>query len=87
MNLFGSSPPRANVADIERIRAWVHTAYRLNTDVTISIVELQCSEPGCPPVETAITMLSPNERARTFKIHKTLAALKEEDVTGAAGRS
>ena len=45
----------------------------------ISIHQLRCSEPGCPPMETVIALMS--TPIRQIKIHKAIALIEREDIS------
>ncbi len=78
MDLFGA---KAKIAPehLERIRAAVRKRFALVEDVSIRVIELRCSEEGCPPLETVIAILEPGDN-RQYKIHKAAADVNEEDV-------
>ncbi|MFN6203436.1 MAG: hypothetical protein ACK562_04195 [Acidobacteriota bacterium] len=82
-NLNGPMAGRqtADVARIPLIRGWVKTHFRLPAETTILITQLQCSEEGCPPIETVIAILDQPGQPRQYKIHKPLAGVTDEDVT------
>ncbi|MGP1386603.1 MAG: hypothetical protein ACTS2F_23795 [Thainema sp.] len=67
MNLFNHSRSATDPEHIRQIKTWVYDALTLPTDIPISISQLQCHEPGCPPVETVIAVMS--QPTQTFKIH------------------
>ncbi|MEM7094264.1 MAG: hypothetical protein AAF567_14775 [Actinomycetota bacterium] len=46
------------------------------------VTELECSEPGCPPIETVIALLREGEQVQ-HKIHKPIAEVSEADVLDA----
>lgn len=74
MNLFHRPPP-PDVAQRQRLKAWVYATLNLEAEVPVSISQLQCNEPGCPPVETVIAIMS--QPPQTFKIHAAVAAITE----------
>lgn len=75
MTLFNRRP--AVDADTRRqLKTWVAQALALPEDLSISISQLQCHEPGCPPVETVITVL--DQPPRTYRIHAAAAAITYE---------
>jgi len=51
---FGSGP-----APTGPLKSWVREELALGDDATVTVSELECSEPGCPPVETAVTVFAP----------------------------
>jgi hypothetical protein len=67
MNLFKQSRPTTNPEAIQQIKAWTQQILDLPVDVPISISQLQCHEPGCPPIETVIAVMT--QPTQTFKIH------------------
>ena len=78
MNLFSQSRPKHNPAALQQIKIWVYGLLRLDSDVSISVSQLQCKEPGCPPIETVITILS--QPAQQYKIHKPLDDIEQVDL-------
>ncbi|MGH7826983.1 MAG: CobW family GTP-binding protein [Candidatus Binatia bacterium] len=53
---------------LDQIRYWVQTILTFPPDAPISIKEVPCVKPGCPPVETAIMVFLTSEPPRVFKI-------------------
>ena len=41
---------------------------------------LQCTEEGCPPIETVIAIMETPGKPRQYKIHKPLAEVKQTDI-------
>ena len=78
MNLFSQSRPKSNPAALQQLKSWFHDLLKLDPDVSISVSQLQCKEPGCPPTETVITILS--QPAQQYKIHKALDDIVLVDV-------
>ena len=54
--------------------------FRLNEDTTVSIAELSCHEPNCPPKETIITICKADGSTSNLRIHKALDQIQREDV-------
>ena len=78
MNLFSQSNPKCNQAALQQLKTWIYDLLKLDPEVSISVSQLQCKEPGCPPIETAITILS--QPAQQYKIHKALDDIELVDV-------
>lgn len=78
MNLFSQSRPKSNPAALQQLKAWVYDLLKLAPEVSISVSQLQCIEPGCPPIETVITIFS--QPAQQYKIHKALDDIELVDV-------
>ncbi|MEM7649736.1 MAG: hypothetical protein AAF283_11180 [Cyanobacteria bacterium P01_A01_bin.70] len=77
MSLF-KQRTAANPEKLRQLKAWVHEALALPEDVPISISQLQCHEPGCPPIETVVAVMS--QPPQTFKIHAGVEAIAQGDV-------
>ncbi|MDV3352191.1 hypothetical protein D0962_02590 [Leptolyngbyaceae cyanobacterium CCMR0082] len=78
MNLFSQSRPKPNLAALQQIKTWVYDLLKLDPDIGISVSQLQCKEPDCPPIETVITILS--QPAQQYKIHKALDDIELDDL-------
>jgi hypothetical protein len=67
---------------VQELKLQTQKLLGLSDDVTISVSELTCREPGCPDVETVIAILRDREKPIIARIHKsipdvTLDELKE----------
>ena len=73
-----------DVGAIERIQGWASTALAgsdaFAADVTLMVAELACSEPGCPPVETVVSVMDKGNPQKA-KIIKRMRDVTEEDVS------
>jgi hypothetical protein len=78
MSLFSQSRPQANLAALQQIKTWVYELLKLDPDIGISVSQLQCKEPDCPPIETVITILS--QPAQKYKLHKALDDIELDDL-------
>ncbi|MEO1058336.1 MAG: hypothetical protein AAFY28_15620 [Actinomycetota bacterium] len=85
---LGSGPGRRNLAHTSRVKAIVEDLVAASgaeaADTTVLVTELECSEPGCPPVETVIALLTADENVQ-YKIHKPLAEVDATDVQAVLG--
>lgn len=54
----------------------------VDDETIVMVTELQCTEPGCPPIETVIAVLRVGAREQ-IKIHKPLAEVTRDDVVAA----
>ena len=84
MNLFGGRRT-IDSEQAERIKSWVCTTWALSDDTTVMLTELECREPGCPPIETVIALLEGPGQTRQFKIHKPAGEVCRADVQALAG--
>jgi hypothetical protein len=85
MNLFANRA-RPNLELVERVKEWARGAFGLPPDAALSVTELRCAEPDCPPVETVIAVPGPPGAARLHKLPKALAAVTHFDVLALAAR-
>jgi hypothetical protein len=72
---------------LQRIRAWTTTALPSADpppgDPVISIAEVACAEPGCPPRETSILVMWPSAPAWKLRVHKAMPDIEEGDIRDA----
>lgn len=78
--------PRRPSVDTTELKDTVRRLFDLSEDTTVMLSELRCSEPGCPPVETVIAILSAEEK-RQFKVHKPLREVTTADIESLAGKT
>jgi hypothetical protein len=70
----------ARTHQASRVAALVRTTLSLSDDAAVTVQQLTCREPGCPPVETVIAVLASNTRRWT--LHSPLADVTDELVIG-----
>ena len=76
--MFNRKRPDANVLrDLKKI---VAKQFKLPDDTILSVAELNCHEPGCPPTETVITALSPDGTTTDWRVAKPVADIQETDI-------
>ncbi|NJK52708.1 MAG: hypothetical protein HC936_07540 [Leptolyngbyaceae cyanobacterium SU_3_3] len=78
MNLFSQKKLKADPAKVQQLKAWIYELLNLDQEITVSISQLQCKEPGCPPIETAIAVLT--QPTQQFKIHKAINEIEQADL-------
>ena len=64
------------------IKSWMHTLLSLSEDAVVSVSELACHVPGCPPKETVILVMQGTETVQV-SIHKPMTDVTEDDVAHA----
>jgi len=76
-NLFArrKAPGRAAV-----VKGWVTERFGLSDADLISVAELACHEPGCPPIETVVTVHGADGHRRAWRLHKPVAEITAADV-------
>ena len=65
---------------VRRIKALVSDCLQLTETTLISVMELNCHEPGCPPNETVITARYPDGSMKDWRIAKPVSSIEDEDV-------
>lgn len=81
MNLFTQNQSKTEPAKVQQLKTRIYELLRLDQETTISISQLQCKEPECPPIETAVTILT--QPIQQFKIHKAIAEIEQSDLVQA----
>jgi len=75
-----TSRPKADPLKIASVREWVERLFALPSETHIAVTELQCTEPGCQPLETAIVIIDGPGQTRMYKIHSSIADIQVEDI-------
>lgn len=68
-----------------RIKEWMTLEFGLEEGTPMSVAELRCSEPGCPPVETNVVIL--DGQAQQYRLHKPMVEVRYEDIEHLAAGS
>jgi hypothetical protein len=80
--MFGTAFRKKNPArleTVERIQGWTRERFKLPLEIPISVSELDCQIPGCPPLETAVSFWEGEQRYH-FKVFKRLEEIVEGDL-------
>ena len=71
---------RAQQAEaLEMVRGWVRQRFALAQDAAITVAELACQLPGCPPLETVVTFWEDGQ-AHHFKLFKRAHEVSFDDL-------
>ena len=81
--LFQKRDDAGRADAIRRLKRWVSAFAGAGEGDAIMVTELQCAEPGCPPVETVLAFLRPGQQPLRWKVHKPLLEVTEADVRDA----
>jgi hypothetical protein len=79
LGLFKRKPP-ADPVVTDRLKAWVSTLMDLSDKDTIMLAELACHDPGCPDLETVITVIRTDRRRFVLRFPGPIAGVTEADV-------
>ena len=79
-NLFArrGTPGRAS-----QVKAWVSQHLALTEADLVTVAELACHEPGCPPIETVVTVHEPEGQQRSWHINRPLAEIDQAAIVTA----
>lgn len=78
-NMF--APRERSSGRAAEIKAWVSKQLGLGENDLVSIAELTCHEPDCPPVETVVTVHRNDGERETWKIHKPMSEVSQSDIS------
>src|SRR5262249_4440978 len=64
---------------VDRLTAWTRERFKLPDDATILVAEVNCTLPGCPPLETVIAFWTGDDQRHQFKVFKPVTEVVEHD--------
>ena len=76
---------RPNPPAVGRIKDLIKHNLDLPETTILSVVELTCHEPGCPPTETIITAHAEDNSRRDWRINKPISEISEKDISAING--
>jgi hypothetical protein len=83
VSLFGPRHDAQRSAALRALKELARPLFEAGEDDAIVVTELQCTEPGCPPVETVVALLRAGAEPRQVKVHKPAIEVTEEDLRAA----
>ncbi|MBW4621230.1 MAG: hypothetical protein KME17_17960 [Cyanosarcina radialis HA8281-LM2] len=78
MDLFSRELPKADPDKIQQLKTWAYQLLEIDSEIPVSISQLRCHEPGCPPIETVIAVMT--NPLQQYKIHKSVAEIEMTDI-------
>ena len=75
--MFNKKKP--NVENIRNLKLIISEKYNIPENSTLSIAELACHEPNCPPIETIITERTVDGKLKNWRIAKSINDIREVD--------
>jgi len=75
--MWRSGTPRVDTSALRQI---VRDELDLGEDDTITVSEMACSKPGCPPMETVISIFPAGEETYLIRVCKAIADVEPMDV-------
>ena len=76
--MFNKKKP--NLESIQNLKNYFIKKYEIPESTILSIAELNCHEPDCPPTETVVTARSIDGSTQNWKMHKPIDEISENDV-------
>jgi hypothetical protein len=71
------------VSSARTIKQWTREILALEDAAVVSVNELACSLPDCPPKETVILVMRPERQTFQASIHRPMREVTFEDVSAA----
>ena len=71
---------KINPEIMRKVKTLIQEQFNLSDDTLISLSELNCHEPSCPPIETVITTRAINGESCIWRIAKPISEIKIEDI-------
>ncbi len=71
---------RPDAEAVARLKAWIADLMSLGDKDHIAIAELACHEPGCPDLETVVTVTLADRRRFVLRFPSAVAAVTRADV-------
>jgi hypothetical protein len=68
---------------VAAIKAWVREGFDF-PDQPIFVTQLNCTEPGCPDLETVIAVLAEGGPPVQFRLYKSITDITRDDITALA---
>ena len=75
--MFNKKKP--NVENIRNLKIIISEKYNIPENSTLSIAELACHEPNCPPIETIITERTVDGKLKNWRIARSINDIREVD--------
>jgi len=79
LSLFNRRP-RPDAEAVARLKGWITGLMSLGEKDHIAIAELACHEPGCPDLETVVTVTLADRRRFVLRFPSAVAAVTKADV-------
>lgn len=76
--MFTKDPERAKAAS--RVKRWTRERFRLESETTLLVSEIESVLPGFPPLYTVVAFWNAERRHYHFKVFKPLEQVLEDDL-------
>ncbi|MEO0014228.1 MAG: hypothetical protein RLZZ535_2617 [Cyanobacteriota bacterium] len=78
MDLFSRTNSKPDPKKVKQVKTWIAEILNLDEQIAISLNQLTCREPSCPPIETVIVIME--QPPKQYKIHKSIAEIEQSDI-------
>jgi nitrate reductase delta subunit len=75
---FRKSPDRLDAA--ARVKRWARERFKLDSEATLLVSELESALPGLPPLHTVVAFWTAERRHYRFQVFKPLEEVVEDDL-------
>lgn len=76
-DIFARRPPPGQAG---KVKGWITQRLQLTDADLVTVAELACHEPDCPPVETVMTVHGSDGERHSWRLHKPIAKIEEPDI-------
>ncbi|MFM7603061.1 MAG: hypothetical protein ACKO7R_17990 [Pseudanabaena sp.] len=73
--------PAVTSAQMQQVKSWLYEILQIDHYIVISLSQLQCQDLNCPPIQTAIAIMTTPHRV--IRIHKAIPDITYNDVVEA----
>ena len=78
VGMFDNKKPNPEI--IRNLKTVFTEKFYISKDSTISVAELRCHEPNCPPVETVFTVRTFDGSIKDWRISKSASEIEIKDI-------
>ncbi len=79
--LFGRPGPTAPSQEARiRIQAWTRRRFKLDEDAAVMVVEMACTRPDCPPLETIVAFWDEETNRHQFRLLRPMSEVTAADI-------
>ena len=80
------SRPKRDAALIRQVKNWAYECLPISAEAAVSVMELECHEPGCPPLETVVAAMEQGKETLQWKFHKPMPDITRADMVDLAAK-
>ncbi len=62
------------------MESWTRSRFNLPPGVVVTVSQIACGVPGCPPIETVVMFWTAQHRRHQFKVFKPLGEVQPDDL-------